>query len=130
MFLIINFRFKIRNSGEIEKFRYPIVSTHVFSIQLIFEHWNSYEQFIYILSLCAAFQFFSLNDFLTVFTKSTTYILSLGNTECSQYHLKIVLESLTFFTITTFRTFCHLSVICVVHSDLKIVSQQKNGINS
>ena len=40
-------------------------------------------------------------------------------------HLKFALESLIFLTITTFRTFCHLSVICVVLSDLKIVSQQK-----
>ena len=30
-----------------------------------------------------------------------------------------------FVTLTTFRTFCHLSVICVVYSDLKFVSQQK-----
>ena len=32
---------------------------------------------------------------------------------------------LTFFTITTFRTFYHLSVICVVYSDSKILSEQK-----
>ena len=36
-------------------------------------------------------------------------------------HLTFALESLTFFTITTFRMFCHLSVIYVVYSDLKIV---------
>ena len=44
--------------------------------------------------------------------------------------LTFALESLTFFIITTFRTFFHLSVICVVYSDLKILSQQKNKINS
>ena len=44
-------------------------------------------------------------------------------------HLTFALESLTFLTIATFRTFCHLSVIFVIYSDLKIVSQQKNGIN-
>ena len=44
--------------------------------------------------------------------------------------LTFALERLTFLNITTFRTFCHLSVICVVYSDLKIVSEQINGINS
>ena len=47
-----------------------------------------------------------------------------------RYHLKFALKSLIFFNITTFRTFCHLSVICVVYSDFKIVSEQKNWINS
>ena len=51
---------------------------------------------------------------------------TLGVLRC---HLTFALESLTFYTITIFRTFCHLSVICVVYSDLKIVSQQKNGSN-
>ena len=39
--------------------------------------------------------------------------------------MTFALENLTFLTITTFRTFCHLSVICVVHSDLKIVSHRR-----
>ena len=45
-------------------------------------------------------------------------------------HLTFSLVSLAFLTITTFRMFCHLSVICVVYSDLEIVSKPKNWINS
>ena len=37
---------------------------------VIFEHRHSYDQFIYISSLCATIQFFTLNDFLCVFIKS------------------------------------------------------------
>ena len=42
-------------------------------------------------------------------------------------NLTFALESLTFLVITTFRTSCNVSVICVVYSDLKIVSQKKNS---
>ena len=45
-------------------------------------------------------------------------------------HLTFALESLAFFTATTFRTFCLVWVICFVYRDLKIVFQQKNWINS
>ena len=48
LLLIIGF---ILNFDEISKFRYPIARTHVFYIQLLFEHWQSYEQFIHILRL-------------------------------------------------------------------------------
>ena len=34
----------------------------------------------------------------------------------------IVSENKDILTVTTFGTFCHLSVICVIYSDLKIVS--------
>ena len=53
-----------------------------------------------------------------------------GTLSVLRCHLKFALESLTFFTITTFRTFCHLSVICFAYSGLKIVSQQQIEINS
>ena len=41
------------------------------------------------------------------------YILNFGNTECSLVPSDICTGKLDIFTITTFRTFCHLSVICV-----------------
>ena len=46
-------------------------------------------------------------------------------TECSQVPSQIWTESLTFFTMTNIRTFCHLSVMCVVYSGMEIVSQKK-----
>ena len=44
-------------------------------------------------------------------------------------HLTFPLESLTFWTITTLRTFCHLSIICVIYRLENWVSA-KNGVNS
>ena len=42
-----------------------------------------------------------------------------------RFHLTFAQKSLTFLTISIFRMLCHLSVICVVYSDLKIVCQKK-----
>ena len=67
----------------------------------------------------------SINDIYHLFISWALATLSV-----LRCYLTFALESLPFFTITTFRMFCHLSVICVVYSDLKILSQQKSGINS
>lgn len=71
-----------------------------------------------------------MSSFHSTSTRIAIYILSLCNNDCFQAPSNIANWMFIFLTITFFKTFCHLSMMCVIYSDLKFVSQRKNGINS
>ena len=89
-----------------------------------------YDYFVSYSTFCLQLRIIRCKILLTFLLRGALFIFRvLATLNVLRCHLIFALESLTFFIITTFRTFCRLSVICVVYNDLTIVSQKKIGIN-